>query len=232
MPSTGVLTSRLVHGSLQFISITKECVLLNYNCFFLVTSFQTVQEIKEKFAYVALDIAKERKLAEETTVLVQKYTLPDGRVIKVGHERFECAEALFNPSLVEVEGPGMSDLVFDVINKAEIDLRNELYSHVVLSGGSTMYPGLPSRLEHDLRNRYLKDILKGDAKRLSKFPLKIEDPPRRKHMVFLGASVLGEIMSSSSRSDKFWLSKKEYEELGAEGILNKYYPVQQGGKVK
>ena len=73
-----------------------------------------------------------------------RYTLPDGRVIKIGHERFEAAEALFTPSLVEVEGPGMSDLVFDVINSAEMDLRTELYSHVVLSGGSTMYPGLPS----------------------------------------------------------------------------------------
>jgi len=35
--------------------------------------FQTVQELKERFAYVALDIAKERKLAEETTVLVEKW---------------------------------------------------------------------------------------------------------------------------------------------------------------
>lgn len=82
--------------------------------------FQTVQELKEKFAYVALDIKKEERLAEETTVLVEKYTLPDGRVIRIGNERFECAEALFNPALVEVEGPGMSDLVFDVINSAEV----------------------------------------------------------------------------------------------------------------
>lgn len=49
----------------------------------------------------------------------------------------------------------------------QVDLRTELYSHIVLSGGSTMFPGLPSRLEHDLRQRYLRDILKGDVKRLS-----------------------------------------------------------------
>jgi hypothetical protein len=30
--------------------------------------------------------------------------------------------------------------------------------------------------------------------RLQKFKLSVEDPPRRKHMVFLGASVLGDIM--------------------------------------
>lgn len=191
--------------------------------------FQTVQEIKEKFAYVALDIKKERKLAEETTVLVEKYTLPDGRVIKIGHERFEAAEALFTPSLVEVEGPGMSDLVFDVINSAEMDLRTELYSHVVLSGGSTMYPGLPSRLNHDLRARYTRDILKGDVKRLAKFKLHIEDPPRRKHMVFLGASVLADIMKDK---DSYWLTKAEYQECGAQRLMDKFFPVAQGGRKK
>ncbi len=28
-----------------------------------------------------------------------------------------------------------------------MDTRPEFYKHIVLSGGSTMYPGLPSRLE-------------------------------------------------------------------------------------
>lgn len=39
------------------------------------------------------------------------------------------------------------ELVFHVINTADMDLRPEFYKHIVLSGGSTMYPGLPSRLE-------------------------------------------------------------------------------------
>ena len=49
------------------------------------------------------DIEKERKLAEETTVLMEEFTLPDGQVIKVGSERFEAPEALFTPSLIDVE---------------------------------------------------------------------------------------------------------------------------------
>lgn len=142
-------------------------MLLRGYAFNRTADFQTVQEIKEKLCYVALEPEKERKLALETTVLMEKYTLPDGRVIKIGRERFEAPEALFTPSLVEVEAPGMADLVFDVIQRAEPDLRPELYKHIVLSGGSTMYPGLPSRLEKDIRDRYLKDILKGDKSRLS-----------------------------------------------------------------
>jgi actin-related protein 2 len=48
----------------------------------------------------------DNKLAEETTVLVENFTLPDGRVIKVGQERFEAPECLFQPHLLDVEQPG------------------------------------------------------------------------------------------------------------------------------
>ena len=51
--------------------------------------------MKEKLCYVGYDIMTEQKLAQETTFLVESYTLPDGRVIKVGGERFEASEALF-----------------------------------------------------------------------------------------------------------------------------------------
>lgn len=44
---------------------------------------------------------------------------------------------------------------------ADIDTRTEYYKHIVLSGGSSMYPGLSSRLEKDIKDRYLKEVLKG-----------------------------------------------------------------------
>ena len=40
-----------------------------------------------------------------------------------------------------------------------VDNRMQLYSHIVLSGGCTMIPGLPARLEKDLRRMYLDQIL-------------------------------------------------------------------------
>lgn len=57
----------------------------------------------------------EQRLALETTVLVEPYTLPDGRVIKVGGERFEAPEALFQPHLINVEGQGIAEMVFNTI---------------------------------------------------------------------------------------------------------------------
>ncbi|KAH0973422.1 hypothetical protein GBA52_025578 [Prunus armeniaca] len=156
--------------------------------------FETVREIKEKLCYISFDYKREYQLGLETTILVKNYTLPDGRVIKVGTERFQAPEALFTPELIDVEGDGMADMVFRCIQEMDIDNRMMLYQHIVLSGGSTMYPGLPSRLEKEILDRYLDVVLKGNKDGLKKLRLRIEDPPRRKHMVYLGGAVLAGIM--------------------------------------
>lgn len=57
------------------------------------------------------------------------------------------------------------ELLFQTIQSAPLDTRSELYKHIVLSGGSTMYPGLPSRLEKEVKQLYLTDVLKGDVER-------------------------------------------------------------------
>ena len=215
--------------------------------------FETVRQIKEQLCYSGYDLEVEKRLALETTTLVQTYTLPDGRVIKVGQERYEAPEVLFQPHLLDMEGVGLHEMLFNMIQEADIDLRQAFYQyehiptqncihrhntpplcfrfadfcpsvlfvrvcrHIVLSGGSTMYPGLPSRLEKEMRQLYLDRVLKGDKAKLEKFKLRIEDPPRRKHMVFLGGSVLADIMKDRA---EFWISKQEWEEHG-EHIIGK-----------
>lgn len=172
--------------------------------------FETARQIKEKLCYVGYDLDVERRLALETTTLIESYELPDGRVIKVGAERYEAPEVLFQPHLLDMEQGGVDSMLFDMIQEADIDLRSAFYEHIVLSGGSTMYPGLPSRLEKEMRAKYL-DLVDGNEKQAKKLKLRIEDPPRRKHMVFLGGSVLAEIMKDRP---EFWISKAEWAEQG------------------
>ena len=62
-----------------------------------------------------------------------------------------------------------------------------------------MYPGLPSRLEREIKQLYLERVLKGDTERLAKFKIRIEDPPRRKDMVFIGGAVLADVMKVRAR---------------------------------
>ena len=51
--------------------------------------------------------------------------------------------------------------------------------------------------------------------RLKKFKIGIEDPPRRKHMVFLGGSVLADIMKDKA---DFWITRQEYLEQGVHAL--------------
>lgn len=187
--------------------------LRGYN-FNKTADFETVRQIKESLCYVGYDLAVESQLARETTVLNSKYTLPDSREITLSEERYTAPEIMFQPSLCGIESVGIHELLYDVIgNKVDMDTRSAMWAHIVLSGGSTMFPGFPSRLEKEIKDMYLEKALKGNEKLLAKFKLGIEDPPRRKHMVFLGGSVLAEIMKDK---DEFWISKQEWDEVGGD----------------
>ena len=92
---------------------------------------------------------------------------------------------MFQPHLVDVEQPGVAgpsvfrlylvgltsrpplEMLFQTIQAAALDIRTELYKHIVLSGGSSMYPGLPSRLEKEMKQLYLTSVLNGDPTRLN-----------------------------------------------------------------
>ena len=52
---------------------------------------------------------------------------------------------------------------------------------------------------------------------LQNFKIRIEDPPRRKHMVFLGGAVLADIMKNRP---EFWVSREEYLEEGVRFVLS------------
>ncbi|OTB00969.1 hypothetical protein M426DRAFT_323858 [Hypoxylon sp. CI-4A] len=182
--------------------------------------FETVRQIKEKLCYVSYDLELDKRLSEDTTVLVESYTLPDGRVIRVGSERFEAPECLFQPHLVDCEQPGIAEFLFNTIQAADVDVRSSLFKAIVLSGGSSMYPGLPSRLEKELKQLWLTRVLGGNPERLNKFKVRIEDPPRRRHMVFLGGAVLANIMADK---ESMWITQQEWAEQGP-SILEKLGP--------
>ena len=205
------LTRRLDVAGRAVTRYLIKLMLLRGYAFNRTADFETVRQIKEKLCYVAFDTQFENKLAHDTTVLVKTYELPDGRVIKVGKERFEAPECLFQPHLIDVDGGGMAEMLFDCIDKADVDTRPEFYNHIVLSGGSSMYPGLPSRLEKDLRQLWLVKRGNNNRQLIENFKCRIEDPPRRKHMVFLGGAVLAEIMKDK---DTFWMNRREYQETG------------------
>lgn len=61
-------------------------------------------------------------------------------------------------------------MLFQTIQAAAVDTRADLYKHIVLSGGSSMYPGLPTRLAKEMKQLYLARVLGGNPERLNVSP--------------------------------------------------------------
>jgi len=168
---------------------------------------EIVRDIKEKLCYIPKNHEEEVKKAEagKLTDLDKQYELPDGKVITIGNERFRCPEVLFKPNLIGKESAGIHKLTYDSIQKCDIDIRKDLYTNVVLSGGTTMFPGIDERL-----NKEITDLAPAAVK------VKIVAPPERKYSVWIGGSIL----SSLSTFQDMWITKDEYDESGP-GIVHR-----------
>ena len=62
--------------------------------------------------------------------------LPDGRVVKLGGERFEAPEILFQPHLINIEGAGMAEMLFNTIQVGGASQQRPHPLHYSLCTGS------------------------------------------------------------------------------------------------
>jgi actin-related protein len=164
-----------------------------------------VRDIKEKLGFAALDF--DSAMASGTSFGDRTYELPDGQVISVGNEQFRVVEALFSPSFLGMEQPGLHELVFNAINKCDVDIRKDLYTNIVLCGGSTCFNGLAERLSREVT-----------AMCPSTMKVKVVAPPERKYSSWIG----GSICASLSTFQQMWITRDDYDETGP-------FVVHQGG---
>mmetsp|Transcript_15128 Transcript_15128/g.43703 ORF Transcript_15128/g.43703 Transcript_15128/m.43703 type:complete len:419 (-) Transcript_15128:193-1449(-) len=172
-------------------------------CLTKTTEQQHVRRMKEQFCYVASDPAKE--FPEPAT-----YRLPDGREVTLTDERWQTPEALFDPSLVGFETGtlGVAGMVWNSITRCDIDVRRTLLNNVVLSGGSTLFPGFTDRLTDELR-RFAPPASQGNVRVVQR---KHEHGDQR-FAVWRGAQVFAGLRTMSEDQ---WISREEYDEFGVQ----------------
>jgi len=166
------------------------------------------KDIKEKAFYVALDFEQEMENALNYPFTIEKtYHLPDGKEITLGNERFRGPEALFRPHFIGYESAGVHEMIYNAIMKTDSDIRSNLFGNVVLSGGSTLFPGFVDRLQKEL------------SELTSKCQVKVIATPERKFAPWIGGSILASLESFQPS----FITKGEYEETGPTIVHRKCY---------
>ena len=143
---------------------------------------EIVRELKEKSCYIAQDFESEYEKSQKTDECIEQHELPDGSIMTINDERFRAPEVLFRPELIGKEVEGIHYLIYDSIERCEMDIRKELFNNIVLSGGSTMFDGIAERLQSEISELCLNHI-----------QVKIISPPERMYSVWIGGSILSSL---------------------------------------
>merc|ERR1712010_167349 len=168
------------------------CKILMDSKITLTTSAEkeTAKKMKEELCYVAEDYDAEMADFQDKT---KKFEMPDGTSVEVHAQQIRCPELMFKPALDGREMPGLHQLTDKTVKDCDLDVRKDLLGNVVMSGGTTMFPNMPERLQNEIQT------LVAEATKV-----KVIAPPECMISVWIGGSIL----ASLSTFSRMWICKE------------------------
>jgi actin-related protein len=97
------------------------------------------------------------------------------------------------------ECEGIHESAFATIMQCDIDIRSDLFANIVMSGGSTMFPGINERLTSEIKRLAPQAVT-----------VRVITPPERKYSVWIGGSIL----TSLNTFQENWILREEYDDCG------------------
>ncbi|GMF09664.1 unnamed protein product [Phytophthora lilii] len=157
---------------------------------------------------------------EPLEITEQQYELPDGQTVVFGKERYEVPEFLLYPktfdavvaaneqhaaAAAKVVAKGLHRMLYDAVHLCDADLRRDMLTNIILCGGGSLTPGITERLHAEL-TRLVPSTFKLRFTTVTKI--------ERQFSVFIGGSILASLGSFQ----QLWVSKREYDEVGAQAL--------------
>jgi len=170
---------------------------------------EMARRIKEQLCYVALDYDAEMEKYDSPGAKRNVFEFPDGQDVAIKDIAIRVPELMFNPRMHNMEYLGLPELVDQTIRDCDMDVRRELYNSIVMSGGSTCFKNMKSRLEDGVQN--LSPLT----------PVHVVETEEQKFAVWQGGSIL----ASLSTFERQWIKRNSddtvypairgYDEIGA-----------------
>ena len=169
---------------------------------------QSITKAKELYCYICQNYEDEViRIFENNNDEVKEWELPDKRKIKIGNERFQSTEILFEPNKYGYNCINFKELFQQTVKSIDSDLRETMLLNIIFNGGTTLFKGF--------KNRVTKEI--EEAGKDYPYKKKIHTYPEAQFMAWIGGSIL----SSLSNFEKLWITKAEYKEEGKASIVHK-----------
>lgn len=169
---------------------------------------EIVQELKETCMCVSLEESTSSDDEDEET----EFFLPDGTKVQLTEELKHIPDTLMEASAMAPLNNTLDNLSLDLplpallrraLEMSDADARKEMAQNVVLTGGGSLFDGMPERITSELTDS-LPSAFK--VRTLTASPIE------RRFSVWIGGSIL----CSLGTFQQLWLSKRQYEEQGAE----------------